>query len=126
MGHASGYLGLQFVHAVVEGDLLEGGRGLGEEDERERVVGPIGQRDFHGNHAEFFCGFESGAINVGGGIVFHPLGEITEAETRDAGAGVEREGAGNAGEFAGIGPGNGMQDEHGVFDAAGHGAKLVE
>ena len=40
--------------------------------------------------------------------------------------GVEVQFAGDAGEIGGVWAGDGVQDEHGVFDAARHGAEFVE
>jgi len=53
---------------------------------------------------------ERGAVYVGGGRFFHPLGEITDAETFHAGAGIVVEFAGDALQVAGIGAGDGCED----------------
>ena len=74
---------------VVEGDLFEGGGGFGEEDEVEVVVGPVGEGDFDGRHAEFGDGGEGGAVDVGGGGFFHPGGEVADFEAGDGGVRVE-------------------------------------
>ena len=51
-----GDLRLQLVDCVVERELLEGRGGFGEEDQVERVVGPVGKRDFDRHHAELLHG----------------------------------------------------------------------
>src|SRR5579863_8317858 len=56
----------------------------------------------------------------------HPRGEIADAQALHASAGVEIELAGNAVEVPGVGPGDCLQHQHRVFDAAGHGAELIE
>ena len=53
VGPGVGDLGFEGVDGMVEGDLFEGGGGFGEEDEVEVVVGPVGEGDFDGSHAEF-------------------------------------------------------------------------
>ena len=126
VGPGVGDLGFELVDGVIEGDLFEGGGSFGEEDELERVVGPIGEGDFRREHAQFFHGVEGGAVDVRGGIFLHPAGKVADAEALDTGGGVEVEVAGDGGEVAGIGAGDGVEDEGGVFDAAGHGAELVE
>ena len=73
VGPGVGDLGFELVDLMVEGDLFEGGGGFGEEDEVEVVVGPVGEGDFDGGHAEFGDGGEGGAVDVGGGGFFHPL-----------------------------------------------------
>src|SRR5215469_4574019 len=111
---------------VVEGDLLEGGGGLGEEDDVEGIIGPVGEIDFYGCHAEFGDGVEGGSVDIGGGGFLHPLGEVADSEAIDRGCGVEVEMAGDGGEVMVVRSGDGVEDEHGVFYGAGHGAQLVE
>ncbi len=72
VGPGVGDLGFELVDLVVEDDLLEGGGAFGEEDEVEVVVGPVGEGDFDGRHAEFGDGGEGGAVDVGGRGFFHP------------------------------------------------------
>jgi len=130
VGPGIGLLAGELVEAAGEGEVFEGGGGLGEEDELERVVGPVGEGDFDGDHAELTDGVEGGAVNVGGGGFVHPLGEVAYAEgfasIADGGGGVEVEVGGDARGVAGVGAGDGVKDEKGVFDGAGHGAELVE
>jgi hypothetical protein len=45
-------LGLEVLEAAGEGEFFEGCGGLGEENQLERVVGPVGERHFDGRHAE--------------------------------------------------------------------------
>ena len=74
----------------------------------------------------FFDRLERGAIHVGCRSFLHPAGKIADAQSLHACAGVEIELAGHAGHIAGIGPGDGVQHQHGVFDAARHRAEFVE
>jgi hypothetical protein len=76
VGPGVGDLGFELVELVIEGDLLEGGGRFGEEDEVEVVVRPVGEGDFDGRHAEGGNGGQGGAVYVGGGGFFHPLGEV--------------------------------------------------
>ena len=69
---------------------------------------------------------EGGAIHVGGGAFLHPAGEVANAQPFHAGGGIEIETAGDAGNVAGVGTVDRLQHQHGVFDAASHGAELVE
>src|SRR5258707_853336 len=123
-----GVVGLDFelVDAVAEGELLESGGAFGEKKQVERVVGPIGERDFDGNQAELGERGQRGAVYIGGGSLLHPRGEIAHAEALDTGVRIEIELAGNAGKIAGVGAGDGLQDEQCVFDGARHRAEFVE
>src|SRR5712692_2565782 len=49
-----GVVGLHFelIGGARESEFLEGGGALGEEVEIERAVGPVGEKNFDGNHAE--------------------------------------------------------------------------
>ncbi len=51
-----GVWGLHFelVNAVAEGEFLKSGGTFGEKNQVERVVRPIGKRDFDGNEAELW------------------------------------------------------------------------
>src|SRR5690242_1594765 len=109
-------LHFELIDAVGKRELLEGGGALGEEVEIERAIGPIGQKDFDGAHAELFDGFEGGAVDVGGGRLLHPRGEIADAKALDRGSGIEVKIAGDAGDVAGIRAGDGLEDEDGVLD----------
>jgi len=126
VGPRVGDLGFELVDSVGKGELLEGRAGFGEEDEVERVVGPVGEGNCYGGHAEAADGFESGAVYVCCWCFLHPGGEVTDAEALDAGGGVEAEGAGDACQVCSVGARDGVEDEDRVFDGAGHGAELVE
>jgi collagen type III alpha len=121
-----GDLSAELVDLVVEGDVFKGGGGFGEEDDVEGVEGPVGERDFDGDEAEIGEGGEGGAVDVGGGVLFHPPGEVADAEAADGSGSVEVEVRGNGAGVSGVGAGDGVEDEHGVFDGAGHGAEFVE
>ena len=68
---------------------------------------------------------QGGAVHLGGGAFLHPAGEVADAEPLDGGGGIEVEVAGTAGHVAGVGAVEGLENEHGVFHAAGHGAEFV-
>src|ERR1019366_5337773 len=56
----------------------------------------------------------------------HPLRKVADAQTLDAGVGVEVEMAGYAGQVARIEAGNGMQYQKRIFDRARHRTQLVQ
>src|SRR5216683_181295 len=123
-----GVWGLHFelVDAVAEGEFLESGGAFGEENQVERVVRPIGKRSFDRNEAELWKNGQRGAVYFGGRSLTHPRGEIADAKALDAGGRIKIETAGDTGKIAGIGSGDGLQDEQCVFDGARHGAEFVE
>ncbi len=120
------HLGFEFAQAAFERELFECGSAFGKKDELQRIVGPIGERNFNRRHAEFFYGFQSDAINVGGGRFLHPLREIADAQIFDGRVCVEIEFAWDAGEVAGVGSGNCAENEDCIFDRARHRAEFVE
>ena len=126
VGPGVGDLGFELIDLMVEGDLFECGGGFGEEDEGEVVVGPVGDGYFDWLHAESGGGGEGGAVDGGGGGFLHPEREVAYAKAFYRGCGVEVEVAGDAGYVLIVGAGDGVEDEHGVFDGAGHGAEFVE
>ena len=97
-----------------------------EKNQFQRIVGPIRKRHFGRNHAEFRGCFESGAIDIGCRAFLHPAGEIADTQTVTGACGIEIEVARDAGNIAGVGAGDGLQNEQSVFHAARHGAKFVE
>ena len=119
-------LHFELIVGVGKREFFEGGGSFGEEIEIERAVGPVGEKNFNGDHAELLEGVESGAIDIGGGSLLHPCGEVANAKTLDGSGGIEIELAGNAGDVAGIKAGDGLENEESVFDGASHGAELVE
>src|SRR5439155_27139845 len=76
-----GVRGLHFklVESVAEGEFLESGGAFGEQNQVERVVPPIGKLYLDGNQAELWKGVQRGAVHIGGGVLFHPSGEIANA-----------------------------------------------
>jgi len=63
-----------------------------------------------GSIADFFHGFEGGAVYIGGRSFLHPLWKIADAEAFHAGVGVVVEFAGDALQVAGVGTGDSLQD----------------
>src|SRR6516225_9699611 len=59
-------LHFELIGAAGEGELLEGSGALSKKIEIERAIGPIGEKDFYGDHAKSSDGFEGCAIHVGG------------------------------------------------------------
>src|SRR5216684_9048429 len=126
IGPGVGGLHFELVDAVAEGEFLESGGAFGEENQVERVVRPIGKRSFDRNEAELWKNGQRGAVYFGGRSLTHPRGEIADAKALDAGGRIKIETAGDTGKIAGIGSGDGLQDEQCVFDGARHGAEFVE
>src|SRR5256884_1017653 len=119
-------LHFQLIDAVGERELLERGGTFGEEIDIERAVRPIRKKDFDGAHAKFLDRFESSAVDVRGGRLLHPVWKGTDAKAFYGCTGIEVEVARDARNVARVGAGDGLQNEHGVFDGASHGAELVE
>src|SRR5919108_4349971 len=71
-------LHFELINGVIQGDLLEGGGAFGKKVEIEAAVGPVGEKNLDGAHAELGDSFESGAVDVGGKRLFHPFREITD------------------------------------------------
>src|SRR5207302_7966364 len=119
-------LHFELVDAVRKRELFERCSTLGEKIEIEAAVRPIGEKDFDGMHAELADGFESGAVDFGGGRLFHPFWKVPDAKAFEGAGGFEVEMAWHAGNVARVGAGDGLQDEDGVFNGARHGAELVK
>jgi len=61
-------------------------------------------------------GAQSGAVDVGRGVLAHPLGEIANAQALNGSGGIEVELAGDAVGVAAVGAADGIEDEEGIFD----------
>jgi len=61
-------------------ELLESGRGLGKQNQLQRIVGPIRKRNLGGDHAEFSSGLESRPIDIGSRGFLHPAGEVADTQ----------------------------------------------
>src|SRR5580704_15088056 len=81
-------------------ELFESSSTFRKENEVERIVRPVGKGNFHRNHAQFGERGESLAIDIRGGILFHPLRKIADTQSLDRCVGVEIEMAEDAGEIA--------------------------
>lgn len=123
------------------GEFVEGGGGLGGEDEGKRAGGyRIGQFDgdeFDSDVAEGLegsafeilglsdAGLERFVLDVGGAVLVEEGGDIADAE----GANVPRvwpvEGAIDNGVVEPVGSADGVEDQGAVFDGAGNGADFV-
>ncbi len=116
----------ELVESSGQGKFLKSGGGFGEEDDVQRIVGPVRERDFDWSEAELLGRFQGSAIDLGGGRLVHPGREVAKAETADGGGGVEVEVTRDAGDVSGIWAGDGVEHEQSVFDRARHGAEFVE
>ena len=67
IGPGVGRLDFELVDAVTQSEFFESGGAFGEENEVERIVRPIGERDFDGNEAELWKRGQSSAVDFGGG-----------------------------------------------------------
>jgi transposase len=92
VGPGIGLLTGELAKAAGEGELFKAGGGLGEEDDLERAVGPVGKGELDGRHAETADSVKGGAVDVGGGSFAHPAREVADAQTADGSSGVEVEG----------------------------------
>src|SRR5947207_4113769 len=119
-------LHFELIDAVGECEFFERGGTFSEKVEIEAAIRPVGEKDFDRAHAEFGDSFESGAVDIGGGSLLHPVWKIADAQIFDGGAGVEVEMAGNAGDIARIRTRDGLQDKNGVFNGARHWTELIE
>ena len=80
-GHASGTCIFSSLSLPLKRQLFERGRGLGEQNQVERIVRPVGQRDLDRNHADFAHGFQRRAIDIRGRSLLHPGGEVADAQS---------------------------------------------
>src|SRR5262245_53789009 len=81
-GHASGTWAFSWFSPPLS-VILKGRGAFREQNQIERVVWPVGNRDFNRNHSQLLHAFHGGAINGSGGIFVHPLGKVTNAQTLD-------------------------------------------
>ena len=125
-GHASGTCTLSSLKPPLSVKSSKAAADSGEKNKVERIVRPIRYRDFHRLHPCLFHRLERRAIDLGGGGFLHPRRKVADAQTPDAGVGVEVEMAGYAGQVARIGTGNGMQYQQRIFDRARHRPQLIQ
>ena len=119
-------LHLERAELVVERELLERRRALGEQNRHQRAVRPVGQRDFLQLHAELLHRLHRRAIDVGRRALLHPLRDVADLEARDGRRRVEVEMARHARRVAGVRTGDRLQHEHRVLDRPRHRPELVE
>src|SRR5689334_218551 len=111
---------------MTEGQFFECSGGFSEKDKLKRTIRPIRQRDLNRFYSDFPDGLQSRAIDISRGTLFHPTWKIPRAQSLYRSVGIVIEFARNARYVTGIGPGDGMQDEHGIFDVARHRTQFIE
>src|SRR6266404_3139852 len=72
-------LSFQLIQPAIEREFLERRRTFSEENQVERVIRPVGNSDLHWNHSQLAHGLQCGAVDIGGGILLHPSGDVAYA-----------------------------------------------
>src|SRR5205085_2303547 len=73
-------LDLELVRLPTQRQFLERCCRLGEEDQVERVVGPVGERDRRRHHTELPRSLERRTIDVRRRCFFHPIIDVADAQ----------------------------------------------
>ena len=106
--------------------LFKRRRAFRKQNQLQRIVGPIRQRDLHGYHSYLFCGFERCTVHVCCRIFLHPGREVSDAQSLHVCTSVKIQFAWDTVYISGIRPGNCLQHQQRVFHTSRHRSEFVQ